>query len=202
MKEINPAGQLQLNVITSAKDAGTVLSWQTPYRIARVTELGDARLSKRKRIVIKDCRVTGPKKIDLELFDGTIWSIKFPKKDIPAAKDEKNYPDYTDKKEVKTDDDSGSIMSQIIDKHDGEDEEEGQGNPNKYKFVLPYKNSYEMSVDHVSTSSFTSGLRGMCRYRYKNAINDPSSGIIECYNLDNYDSLLVSLSCSKNLIKE
>ena len=128
--------------------------------------------------------------------------LKFPKKDIPAAKDEKNYPDYTDKKEVKTDDDSGSIMSQIIDKHDGEDEEEGQGNPNKYKFVLPYKNSYEMSVDHVSTSSFTSGLRGMCDIAIKMLLMIHHQELVECYNLDNYDSLLVSLSCSKNLIKE
>ena len=63
---------------------GTIISWQTPYRIARVTDLGNAKLSKRRRLPVKDCRVTGPKKIDLELFDGTIWSIKFPKKDIPA----------------------------------------------------------------------------------------------------------------------
>ena len=202
LKEINQAGQLQLNVITSAKDAGTILSWQTPYRIARVTDLGNAKLSKRRRLPVKDCRVTGPKKIDLELFDGTVWSIKFPKKDIPAKQDEKDYPDYTNKKEDTTDQESGSIMSQILDKHDGEDEEGDQQHSNKYSFILPYKNSFEMSVDHISTSSFTSGLRGMCRYRYKNAINDPLSGIIECYNLDNYDSLLVSLSCSKNLIKE
>ena len=94
----------------------------------------------------------------------------------------------------------GVLVDRITDKFDPDQNK--KENPTKYEFTIPYKNSYEMSVDNVSTSSFTSGLRGICRYRYKNAINDPSAGMIECYNLDNYDSLIVSLSCTKNLIKE
>ena len=202
LKEIDAAGRLQLNVITSRRDSGTILSWQTPYRMARVTDLGQANSTKRRRIPIKDCRVVGPKRIDLELFDGKIWSIKFPKKDVSADKEEKNYPDYLDKKNQSETSENGSVMSEIIDKYDDESNEDKSASALKYKFILPYKNSYEMTADHVSTSNFNSGIRGMCRYRYKNAIDDPLSGILECYNLDNYDSLMVSLSCSKNLIKE
>ena len=93
-------------------------------------------------------------------------------------------------------------MSEIIDKYDNESNEIQSASALKYKFILPYKKSYG-AHDHVSTSNFNSGIRGMCAgIDIKNAIDDPLSGILECYNLDNYDSLMVSLSCSKNLIKE
>ena len=54
-----PQGKLQLNVITGRRDSGTILSWQTPYRMARVTDLGQRIQLKDEESQSKDYRVVG-----------------------------------------------------------------------------------------------------------------------------------------------
>ncbi|MGE0174503.1 MAG: hypothetical protein AB7T49_17035 [Oligoflexales bacterium] len=68
-----------------------------------------------------------------------------------------------------------------------------------YPWNVSPRGAYEMSSSQFLTDGIPFGLKGMCRYKFTGAPNDPNSGILECHDADRYDALLVHLACSASL---
>lgn len=224
VKEIDNAGKLNWLVIQGPNDTGTALSWQTPYRKAKIIKLGEFNGGLEHNHYIKSCKATitpFQKKLNLELMDGKTWTILFPDKDIQIKK-----PEYVPNLFVRvlTNRGDGKVLTSDY-KMWGEEDGKQKTSPGadetekvsrlaqklsgnykikkkeSFKFSLRNQQTYEMESSQLLENNTPKGILGKCRYRFIGAPDDPESGVIECFNTEAYDALYTHLTCASELLK-
>jgi hypothetical protein len=202
VKDLTPAGKLIWTIRTGPKDFGSPYEWQTPHRIAQVIPAGEKPDGGFIHVPISTCTAhsVDPEKrqIILELMSGQRWRIALPEKDVllpqPASmpnlflqKGAKGSPGTE-----KTDGESSDYVPKV---------EKGKPDDPVTKFwAMPERNSFTMNASNFKTSDTTPGMKGTCRYQFKDAPGDPESGWIECHETDYYDVVYTYLPCAKHIV--
>lgn len=208
LRELTQSGKFTWKIVQSDDDEGTPLTWQTPYRLANFVPLGDFKLGNNLQLPIAKCEASFDgisRKVVLTFFDERQWFIHFPDKDLLLEEKQEEENLYvrkltsdkslkgtgkTTKKEVKR---RNSILSaKLSGKLKKKDNK-------AYPFLTKPWEGYQMNSGHVLEVGGPVGINGLCRYRFSGAWLDQSSGILECFDTDNYDALYTHLPCSSSL---
>ena len=206
-------GKLIWKIKTGPGDFGTPVEWRTNYIIAKVIpsskDFGEADSTP---IFIRSCRAIAAdpsvgmgRRIELDLFSGKKWLIRFPERDeiIPTPPPPATPPPIEDKKKPAH--------------GEGKGEGEGEGEhaaptptpeptpkpPAPEAWTLSTRRGFEMDVSGFLTGVSTPpGTKGKCRYQYDGAIGDFSSGRMECHYSDEFTYVYMPLPCIKYLQKK
>lgn len=204
-------GKLAWKIRTGPGDFGTPVEWRTNYIIAKVIpsskEFGEANSTP---IFIRSCRAMDAdpavgmgRRIELDLFNGKKWLIRFPERDelIPTPAPPATPPPVEDKKK-----------SEHGGEHGGGEGEHGAPKetpvptpkpPPPEAWTLSTRRGFEMDVSAFLTGVSTPpGTKGKCRYQYDGTIGDFSSGRIECHYSDEFTYFYSPLPCIKYLQKK
>lgn len=220
MRELREDGSIQWLLIQGPNDSGTPIMWQTPYRLARVIELGQFDSAINKTIPIASCEAeenSFQRKLTLTLMSGQKWIVLFPEKDIPLAPERKIPNLFVRVLASATDGNWQPMEASSGGEFKGSDERSANYEPDSdrhallalrlsgrykeiedevYRFNFEKRGSFEMNSSQVQERSAPIGMNGLCRYRYQGAPLDPQSGVIECFNSESYDALYMHLTCS------
>lgn len=218
LKDIDSSGRISWRVSYGEADDGTIVSWQTPYRLANVVPLGEleAENSMNENVGIYACRASESpvgRKVELELFTGEKWYVIFPEKDS-LIKEKKANPNLFVRVMTKTKDgkaatenlSSGDSGKPTITKEDIKRKHKllalklsgkyKEVKKKEYQFLLAPWDAFEMNSGGFVTSGTPMGLNGTCRYKYSEAPKDKTSGVVECYNGDEFDAVYLHMTCS------
>ncbi|SMF29662.1 hypothetical protein [Pseudobacteriovorax antillogorgiicola] len=215
IRDLTKSGKVAWTIFQSENDGGTTLWWHTPYRIANFIPLGKFDNAENIRSPIYSCEAShehGQRKIVLTFFDGRKWYIPLPDQDtlVEGKKEEKNLfvRVMTTNKDGEAEAEDASTSTTITQedvkrKHailalklSGKYKEEEK---KQYTFLVQPWEAYEMNSGRVMEVGGPLGLNGTCRYRLKGARFDEESGVVECFNTDNYDALYAHMTCSSEL---
>ena len=211
MSDLSSDGFLKWKVSTCKDDAGTTISWPSPYTWGKMkkTSLKTTRVEK---VGIYSCKFivskkTKARKVSLELMNGDQWQVNFPKVDTlvrPIPPDMVNL--YIGK--IST----GSVFVELaVDPNTSSTLESqapaGQDSikvwRKQYKGSTPWdwrlhpRNSYTMSASHFIAGQSTPFLsKGECRYKYSDK-KGPYTSLLECFDVPGYRWLYLPLSCLK-----
>ncbi|MFW7378840.1 MAG: hypothetical protein ACOH5I_08540 [Oligoflexus sp.] len=224
MHEIKDNGRIEWHIIQGPNDQGTPVSWQTPYRVAKMIDLGQFDSGIQTKIPIATCQAEKneyQRKITLHLMNGQRWVILFPKKDILLEPNKKTPNLFVRTMTTSSDGKSFAIEASSGGEIDGTEEKISPVDSEdydrhailalklsgRYKEVeeIPYffnidaKNSFEMNSARLLEKSAPIGMNGNCRYRFTGAPSDPESGVIECYNSESYDAIYFHMNCSRTI---
>lgn len=210
-------------------DDGVFLTWQTPYRIGNFVAAGDRESGAYEDVLIKTCKawtMDGDRFAALEAFDGRRWKISLPEFDTPVNAVETEIPnlmvniDTAKKKEAeaaKEQAEKKDEHGEKKDEHGAKPEDKKDAKPGrsvlgsllsgeykeqlkpKPKFHLPSRGAYRMESGRFTETGSPQGMTGECRYIFKNAPGDKSSGAIECHDTDTMDELYVHVPCFSEL---
>lgn len=207
-------GKLLWTIKTGPGDFGTPVEWRTNYIIAKVIpstkDFGEADSTP---IFIRTCRaIAGDpsvgmgRRIELDLFNGKKWLIRFPDKDamIPTPPPPATPPPVEDKKKP----------AHGESEHGGDKAESEHGAPKETPaptptppapeaWTLSTRRGFEMDVSAFLTGVSTPpGTKGKCRYQYDGTIGDFNSGRIECHYSDEFTYVYIPIPCIKYLQKQ
>ena len=96
LNDVQKNGILSWEISTGPSDMGTKISWQTPYRVARIIPQGGLFTEAPQSVPLLSCKrktsINGQRQIVLKTGFGETWSITFPEKDdkLPEPKPEPN----------------------------------------------------------------------------------------------------------------
>ncbi len=215
--DLDPAGRLNVTIVTGSQDEGTPLTWPTPYRIANYVPIIADDPDDNINIPVLSCKTSidqDQRKITLELMDGRRWFIYLPDVDqavegatpppnlivrIDSKKDASGKPISDAKAAQNRVDAEGpgteepkkrrSILSQLL------SGDYKSIKKNESAFHIGKRNAYEMSSSHFMETSVPQGMTDVCRYMYDGAPGDPGSGVIECYNTDSFAAVYTHVTC-------
>ncbi|MCX6129216.1 MAG: hypothetical protein NTX25_09170 [Proteobacteria bacterium] len=208
--DLDAVGQLHLNIGLDADPEMIYLSWPSPYRVANFVPLGEMKSLDNYNIPIHRCVASDDgkqRKITLYTMDHRIWYIILPEYDSPVkvATEESNLkvktnvsnappagvltaPTKDEKPRKQT-----SMLSLLLSGGYKKAEKEPnyfRGNP---------RISFEMSSSGFLVSAVPQGMQGQCRYQFTGAPGDPKSGLIECYDTDEFDTIFTHVTCFSEL---
>jgi hypothetical protein len=199
--DLDAAGRLHFNVFVENDPETAFITWPTPYRVANYVPLGAMESGDNFNIPIHKCEAVddGPlRKIILHTMDNRRWFIFLPEYDAPlkAAEPLPNLHVQSDvKKEEKPEAATGekkapkSVLGQLL------SGEYKKTKKQDFIFRVSRRNAYEMSSSGFSETGSPQGMQGKCRYSFSGAPGDPSSGVIECYDTDTFDTIYTHVTC-------
>jgi hypothetical protein len=200
-----------------------MLSWQTPHRIALAIDIMVQKIEEADSdpVFINKCEAfndDGGRRIHLSLFNGKVWSIRFPDRDImlPQPPPPPNL-DVTVKKVV-----------QLGGQNTGDSKHPPSSSPSPSpspsatpspsptqtssptpgvnaspvaEYIMPWtitpKLTYFMNAEFFQPDgNSTPGIPGLCRYRFSDPGSSLKGGIIECQNAPGFAYILIPLACS------
>lgn len=206
-------GKLHWSVKTGPGDFGTPLEWRTNYIIAKVIpsskEFNEANSTP---VFIQTCKALAAdpaigmgRRIELTLFNGKKWLIRFPEKDtiIPMPTPVPTPPPVEEKKSGHGEEHG----EKKTEEHGGEhappkETPKPTPTPIPEAWTLSTRRGFEMDVSGFLTGVSTPpGTKGKCRYQYDATIGDPNAGRIECHYSDEFTYFYAPLPCIKYLQK-
>lgn len=210
LDELSVAGVLTWMVSTGADDTGTFLSWQTPHRIALVIGINEKIPSDSLPEFINSCEAfndEGGRRIQLHFFDGRVWTVRFPDRDImlPQPPPPPNLH-VTVKSEVNI-----GTGKQPASKSKSQPPPSPHSSPSATPTIAPAPDisgeqmpwTVTSKLTYVMSSAFllpdgisTPGIHGKCRYRFSDPDYHLVGGIIECQNAPGYAYVVAPLACS------
>jgi hypothetical protein len=220
LSDLQKNGDIAWTIKTGPEDFGTELVWKTPYRMAILVP--DIKPHKNTIIykLIASCKAErkGPlgRKITLDFFDGDTWIIDFPENDelLPQPESIPNlYMAIANSKagvpnkkkgdaagtETSTSTASGTATGTQVVTTKGEGEALDQMD-DRAVWGIPARNSYRMDgYRFMPFGTTTKWFKGICRYTYRGAEDDPDTGRMECHDVDGFDEVNMPLFCLKDL---
>jgi hypothetical protein len=209
LRELDVGGRINWTVFTGMNDSGTSLTWPTPYRLAQVVPAGEFKNMLGEYVPVLSCKswvAEDQRLIELTLASGPKWRIHFPDVDTLAPQPEESPNLFVRLGKAKA-----AEAARAEGSHDSppaEGHASATPPPNSFfaknkkeeEQVYPWnvnaRGAFEMNSARLMTSDAPLGLSGKCRYKYSDAPQDETSGIIECFNLDSFDAVLTHLPCS------
>lgn len=207
-------GKLTWTIKTGPGDFGTPVEWQSNYIIAKVIpiakDFGEAGSTpvfiRTCKAIDGDANVGMGRRIELELFSGKKWLIRFPESDkiIPMPTPPPTPPPADEKKAEHGEHGGGG-------EHGGEGEHGAPKAtpsptpvpPPPEAWTLSSRRGFEMDVSGLLTGiSSPPGTKGKCRYQYEGVVGDPNSGRIECHYSDEFTYFYAPIPCIKYLRKK
>ncbi|MFK7823068.1 MAG: hypothetical protein AB8G05_02865 [Oligoflexales bacterium] len=213
LADINGQGEIKWTVITSPGDFGTLVSWNTPYRVGRVVDQSMKWPGPSRDIIIKSCKVVKKSKIDrrviLSFFYKGDWTIRIPAQDRLVAQPKRPKPNlYVQQSEF------ASSFAKIAKAKAKQEQEEatgskipaadGEEDPNiiETSWQMHPRNSFSLPTNNVILGSDSpQGSKGKCQYRTSGYKIDPSSGVLECHSTGPYQWVYVPLPCIDHLLE-
>ena len=183
LRELSKGGTFTWNISTGPKDIGHDYTWPTPYRVAKVIDIGK-KITREIPTMSCTAHITGKqKRIHMDLFSGEKWTITFPRKNklLPQPKPTPNL--YIPTKH-------GSPKTYKVNPDD----------PVTKHWAIPIRGTSIMSSSSFKSDDAPPGMKGECRYQLLGAPEDPASGWIECHFTDKYDVIMTHLPCSSDLL--
>ncbi len=228
VSQLDRTGHLSWRVSTGDGDAGTDLVWPSPYRLAFVTPWDARDDDPQVYRFIEACEPSaapeGGRKITLRLLGGEDWTIRFPDHDkmLPQPDDAPNLFIYASAAKVSvTQAAENHAHEKARETHEGGESEAPKPPPPKATgsdvepsspkdpnnmmadrkwWAIPLRGAYEMPASAFQPNgSVTPGMRGRCRYNFDGGAQDPGVGRLECHEVDGFKSVLIPLTCIKDL---
>ncbi len=218
LSELDRSGRISWRVKTKADVTGTVLEWQTPYRVASGTPYLDddikndpkkASLVPPSYFLILSCQAYPEfkdRRVVLKIVDGTTWIIRLPEKDVPLALaqpvEEKKQEEKKDEKK----EEAHAEEKKDAD-HNKEKSPEKKAAPavpsiwqDREMWSIPRKHAFEMNAAYFQPlDSPAASLKGTCRYSYQGSKDDPHTGRLECHNGLMFQDILIPVTCLNEL---
>lgn len=215
-------GRLNWKVGTGEGDFGTALSWQSPYRVAIVTPFDKELSDPPEYRYIDRCEAVkddNGRRIVLGLASGERWVIRFPAKDelLPQPDPPPNLFMTTAQGRISVKDAAQNKKAEGSG-HGSEPPKEGEppaegappapppppAPPNELEdrgvWSIPLRNSYQMASSNFQPfGSVAPGGRGSCRYNFDGPEEDPTTGRIECHDVDGFKAVFVPLTCLRGI---
>lgn len=215
LDELSVSGILTWKVATGSDDTGTYLSWQTPHRTALALGINqkgpDGKLlADSTPEFINSCETFNDengRRIHLKLFDGRIWVVRFPDRDIMLPQPPPppnlfvlvksqvnigtgNQPPPKSQPQPKAEPSPAASAPPPV-----------APVPAEPAAALPWtvtsKLTYSMNAAFFMPDGIsTPGIPGRCRYRYSDPEYHPVGGVIECQNAPGYIYVVAPMACS------
>jgi hypothetical protein len=191
-------GTLAWTIRTGPDDFGTILKWQTPYRIAKIIPSGfEFDEANSTPLFIESCTAESAnpsnfktRRVILNFFNSESWIIRFPDKDGPVEPIELPRLPPSDE-EIKKQQEEEKKKAEKAQAESGGDpsgkppEPEAKPEPPKPRYdpwTLSSRRGHEMPVSNVIPGPVVNpGGEGKCRYQYDGVIDDPETARIECH---------------------
>ena len=223
LSDLDYGGKITWKVSTGEGDFGTVISWQTPYRLGQYVTIDTLRKNRDNHLtIITKCEAfTEPfRSVKLTTMRGKEWVFRFPKVDtlLPQPEEGPNLyyskgrtgagvsRDPLAKKEKKEQQGPEDPAEEYL-TADGEKADEASftnifrkmKKTKIYYWNLSERKTYHMSADHFVASGSPKGGPGLCRYRFVGAPHDKKNGLIECLFTKEHDAILAPITCAQHL---
>ena len=210
LSDLDSKGNFHWTVRTGVQDFGTVVHWQTPYRVARMMNLTMRWPGPIVPKIIKGCEATrtsqGTRKIYIRFIDGETWTTSFPEKDEMIPQPEKMPNLYV----LESPETSFAALAESSSKsapqndkseHAHEDDKTPKKAVTKkieekenITWQISQRSTFHMSSRYFAGPDSLPPLGGgECRYRYEDA--ESASGLMECHYVSNFKWVYIPLTC-------
>lgn len=217
--ELDKNGLLNWKISTGEGDFGTPLTWHTPYRVAIVTPFDKSLDDPPEYRYVKQCTaINDPKKgrrIVLTMVDGEAWVVRFPAKDQLLLQPDPLPNLYMNQTQgrisVKDAAENNKHKDEAKGEHGGAkpEGEHGEAPPQeptapkvpseeeeRASWSIPRRGTYTMPASNFQPfGSVAGGMNGECRYIDKGPAEDPSTGRLECHDVDGFKQVYIPLTC-------
>ena len=207
VSDISGRGIISWKVSTGPSDFGTIVTWQTPYRVGSIVDGNMVWPGFSRDILIKGCKARVDshykKIIDIVFFNNKTWSVQIPKNQKYINQPLQEKPNLyvqqeqassslqklrsKKKRENKNKHIDENAVSLDIDEH---------ANFIKFNWQTHPRDAFYLPPDNLQLNdSSPTGKQGICLYKNYGFKHDPLLGILECQNVGHIKWLYLPLSC-------
>lgn len=228
LSDLDQSGVLRWQVFAGQMMASLPVTWHSPYRFAQIIELGmlGKKLGHFEPVTNCQLKDDGPwRRVTVDFMDGRTLNIAFHRRDkqlgtlrlgdermanngkVPEnmvhernagkAQDKEHLANdtaNTGEKSGRREEHKGKSLGAIINSHMGKGRVIRQ-----YGWVLQHRTAREMNGSRVYFGKIGGDNIGKCRYVFKGSPLNPADGMVECSYSNDFDAILVPLTCTSHL---